>query len=100
MTGSGKNKQPRIKPFITGLALAWTVVIAAGLAWNVAHENASITELARIQAAVAYEKDVIYRRWNTMHGGVYAPVSEHTRPTPCMSDIPDRDITTSYCSLR
>lgn len=95
MSGAEKNKQPRLKRFITGLALAWTIVVTTGLSWNVAHENANTAELALIQAAVAYEKDVIYRRWNTMHGGVYAPVSEHTRPNPYMSNMPGRDITTS-----
>jgi signal transduction histidine kinase len=51
-------------------------------------------EAARIQAQVAFEKDVIYRRWNTGHGGVYVPVTKEVQPNLYLSDIPERDITT------
>jgi len=41
-----------------------------------------------------YNKDVVYRRWAAMHGGVYVPATEKTPPSPYLSHIPDRDITT------
>jgi PAS domain S-box-containing protein len=40
-------------------------------------------------------KDVLYRRWNASHGGVYVPVTLKTPPNPYLSDIPDRDVTTT-----
>lgn len=87
-----KAKRPRLKIYILALAVTWTVALAAGLGWSIRHEKDNTLEIARIQARIAYEKDVIYRRWNTLHGGVYVPVTEDTRPNPFMSDIPARDI--------
>ncbi len=74
------------------LAVVWTVVVAASLVWNVVSVRHDTLELGRIYARVAYEKDVIYRRWNAGHGGVYAPVTEETPPNPYLSHIPEREI--------
>ncbi len=90
----GKNR-PRFGLYIIGLLVVWTVTVYSGLIWNITHEKANTIELAKIQARIAYEKDVIYRRWITMHGGVYVPVTEDTQPNPYMSDINDRDVTTT-----
>jgi len=48
---------------------------------------------ALLKAVIAFEKDIIYRRWNTMHGGVYVPVTKETQPSPYLSHFPERDIT-------
>lgn len=48
--------------------------------------------MAELQARVAHKKDVIYRRWNAEHGGVYVPVSEKTMPNPYL-EVSDREIT-------
>jgi len=45
-------------------------------------------------AATAYAKDALYRRWNTQHGGVYAPVTAATPPNPYLVDVPEREIRT------
>jgi signal transduction histidine kinase/ActR/RegA family two-component response regulator len=50
-------------------------------------------DIVRTHARAAHEKDVIYRRWNTLHGGVYAPVTEETQPNPFLK-VPEREITT------
>ncbi|MBI5847851.1 MAG: DUF3365 domain-containing protein [Nitrospirae bacterium] len=52
-------------------------------------------ELAKGEAASAFEKDLIYRRWNTSHGGVYVPVTQNTPPNPHLANIPERDLTTT-----
>jgi hypothetical protein len=51
-------------------------------------------EGVKIQAHITYLKDILYRRWNAMHGGVYVPVTKETQPNPYLYDIPERDITT------
>jgi len=76
------------------LAVAWTIIVSASLLWDVFHVRKESLEAARIHARGVYEKDVIYRRWNTGHGGVYVPVTEETLPNPYLSDMPERDITT------
>ena len=79
---------------VWGVIAVWTLVITASLAWNIVVARQEILEAARIQARVVYKKDVIYRRWNTGHGGVYVPVTKETESNPYLSDIPERDIAT------
>ncbi len=90
-----KKNHPRLSLYAMALALVWTASIFTGLIWNISHEQNNTLEIAKIQARIAYEKDVIYRRWITQHGGVYVPVTEDTAPNPYMANIPDRDVTTS-----
>ncbi len=82
------------KHYFWALGLAWTMIVAASLAWNIAQEKQATLETARIQARVAYEKDMLYRRWNAAQGSVYVPVTEGTQPDPYLSDWPERDIIT------
>jgi len=83
-----------LKHYIWLLAVMWTVVVSVSLIWNLTKDKNEIFNAARIQASVAYEKDLIYRLWNTEHGGVYVPVTEKTLPNSNLSKIPERDITT------
>ena len=89
----------RFERYAWALIVMWTVVVAASLGWNVVQIKHHTLEAARIQARSAYEKDIIYRRWNTGHGGVYVPVTEISQPNPYLSDMPERDITTASGKL-
>jgi len=80
--------------YFWGMAIGWTVVVVASLLLNLWQVRQDLEEAARIQARAAYEKDVVYRRWNIGHGGIYVPVTEETPPNPYLVDIPERDITT------
>ncbi|MCK4840047.1 MAG: PAS domain-containing protein, partial [Desulfobulbaceae bacterium] len=51
-------------------------------------------ELARKETLTTFNKDVAFRHWAATHGGVYVPISEQTPPSPYLSHIPDRDIST------
>lgn len=84
----------RIWPFVLGLALAGSLLLTGSLWWNVQRLNLTALEVARTHARTALEKDIIYRRWAAIHGGLYAPVSVQTPPNPLLSDIVDRDFTT------
>jgi signal transduction histidine kinase len=76
------------------LMAIWTLIIAASLAWNLFEVKERVLETARTQMEMAYTKNIIYRRWNTEHGGVYVEVTEEVRPNPYMSNIAERDIVT------
>jgi len=82
-----------VERYVWILAVVWTVIIAASLVWNVIQVRRNTLEAARIQARAAFEKDVIYRRWNAEHGGVYALVTEETRPNPYLK-VSERDVMT------
>lgn len=75
------------------LAIVWTVIVVTSLVWNVVQVRNNTLEAARIQARTALMKDIVYRRWNAGHGGVYVPETEQTQPNPYL-DVPEREIIT------
>jgi PAS domain S-box-containing protein len=76
-------------------AMVWIVVVAASLAWNWRQAGDSVLVLAESEAQASFQKDVIYRKWSTLHGGVYVPPTETSPPNPYLAHLPDRDVTTS-----
>jgi diguanylate cyclase (GGDEF)-like protein len=57
-------------------------------------EDASMRALAHKEAVANFHKDQAFRIWGTKHGGVYVPISDHTKPNPYLAQIPERDLTT------
>jgi hypothetical protein len=55
------------------LACAWTAAVAGSLAWNLADHAAELRALTRESARALLEKDLLYREWSILHGGVYVP---------------------------
>src|SRR5450631_391730 len=53
-----------------------------------------LRKLALNQAVQSVEKDLLYRRWASLHGGVYVPVTDRTPSNPYLKDIAEQDITT------
>ncbi len=96
MNNPDKTKaQPiRLKKYFWAAVGVWTAVIAAVFVWNYVQLRPGILDMARIEARTSFEKDVFYRKWNAMHGGVYVPVTENTPPNPYLSHVPERDINT------
>ena len=45
-------------------------------------------------ARTSFQKDQLYRRWATVHVGVYVPQTEDTPPNQYLSHIEDQNITT------
>lgn len=83
----------RLGYYFLGAVALWSVLIGLSLTWILEIEKSGTLETARIEARTAFEKDVIYRRWNAEHGGVYAPVTNVTPPNLYLS-VPEHDITT------
>jgi PAS domain S-box-containing protein len=82
------------RPYVVSLVLFWTFLISV-LLW---HEF-SLVEEAKLRNALsetngAFNKDLLYRRWVTGHGGVYVPITEETPPNPYLSHVEERDIAT------
>jgi signal transduction histidine kinase len=84
----------RLKWYVVALVAAWTAMVGISLAWGLHYLRTSVMDTARAEARVAYGKDTLYRRWNAIHGGVYVPVTEDTRPNPYLT-APNRDVTTT-----
>jgi PAS domain S-box-containing protein len=84
----------QLRRFVWALVGCWTVAIGVALTWELIAVHSKTVDLARSEAAGAWNKDVAVRRWNSANGGVYIPVTEKTQPDPYMAHIPERDITT------
>ena len=76
------------------LLALWTLAVAASVAWNVHSERNALFEAAVTNARSGFNKDVLYRKWATLHGGVYVPVTSFTPPNPHLTNIVERDLVT------
>lgn len=86
-------KHLRTSIFVVGVS--GTVMILASLFWNVSQVQKNTLDEARIQARIAYDEDIVYRNWNTLHGGVYVRVTEEMQPNPYLADVEERDLVTT-----
>lgn len=71
----------------------WTLIFALSYVANRAQYQLEIQEMARIQARSAIDRDILFRQWNAMLGGVYVKITETQQPNRYL-DVPERDITT------
>ena len=76
------------------LLSAWTIFIYAIYVEALATDSENVKNFALVEARIAYEKDITYRRWAAQLGGVYAEISDSVKPNPYL-EIPDRDVETS-----
>jgi len=90
-----KTNWPQMWPHILSLSLLWTLAVSLSLGWNLYMNRREKIEVANITARSNYEKDVLYRRWNASHGGVYVPPSPESPPNPWLAHLPERDVTTT-----
>ncbi|MEI7729212.1 MAG: DUF3365 domain-containing protein [Verrucomicrobiota bacterium] len=72
----------------------WTLAVAASVFWNARLLHDAMVEAAATDARSNFNKDVLYRRWATLHGGVYVPVTTNTPPNPYLTNVTERDLVT------
>ncbi len=71
------------------------MLLGLSLGWNWSHLERSLAGLAESEANAAFQKDVTYRLWAAMRGGVYVPPSDQTPPNPNLLHVPNRDVETT-----
>ena len=76
-------------------AVLWTVALGFSLAWNFHYVREQVMEMAHAEARAILNKDITFRRWGTLHGGVYVPVTATQKSVPWLAHVPGRDVTTS-----
>ncbi|MHB8121692.1 MAG: c-type heme family protein [Desulfuromonadaceae bacterium] len=76
------------------IAVIWSLLIAYSLLWSHHLHAEDALRLGKMQGQAFFEKDILYRRWASRHGGIYVPLTESTRPNPYLAHIPERDIST------
>lgn len=78
------------------MGMTWTIIMTASFIWNRHHQINDTINTTRIHLNSAFEKDVLFRRWNTQVGPIYAPITKTTPPNPYLADIPNRDFVTPF----
>ncbi len=76
-------------------ALLWSAVLGLSLVWNLNKASDQAMLMAYSEARANLNKDITFRRWGTMHGGVYVPITEAQKSVPWLSHVPGRDVTTN-----
>jgi signal transduction histidine kinase/ActR/RegA family two-component response regulator len=76
-------------------ALLWTVVLGISLVWNFTNIDKQGMDMAYAEARANLNKDITFRRWGTLHGGVYVPITEAQSSIPWLSHVQGRDVTTT-----
>lgn len=88
------HKQISYRPLTLMAAGIWLLVVALSFGVLYFQSSEAYKALGQTQAQAALEKDLVFRRWATLHGGVYVPMDSATPPNPYLSHIAERDIET------
>jgi PAS domain S-box-containing protein len=83
-----------LKGYFWILLSIWTIFVALVLSWSLFNQKRGTLDVALNHARSAFQRDLVYRRWVTNHGGVYAPITEKIPPNPYLAHLEERDITT------
>ena len=95
MSKHTKTSSMTMNRLILSAAVIWLAVLVASLVWNCRQVDHSMLVLAENEARASFEKDIVYRLWASMHGGIYVPPTETTPPNPHLAHLPDRDVVTT-----
>jgi hypothetical protein len=71
--GPEKGQELPHRRYFWLLVCAWTAAVAGSLAWNLAQHAEEVRSLTSQAAKALLEKDLLYREWSILHGGVYVP---------------------------
>lgn len=96
MSPSASYTQIRqLKQGLVVLMVAWTAILAVSLAWNLHRQSHTTQAELRAQVEAIHAMNMEYRNWIIHNGGVYVPVTDKVQPSPWLSHLPERDITTA-----
>ncbi len=75
--------------------LMWMVIVLFMWLANWRTERHAVIQSAHLTADGAIVRDLLFRRWNATHRGVYVPISEHTQANPYLNHDPRQIIVTT-----
>lgn len=77
------------------LAFGWSCVIAVSLISSIIVHRQEIVTLAHSVARAYIDKDILYRNWNALHGGIYVVADRGVSPNPHFPPtVLERDVVT------
>ncbi len=80
---------------IATAALLWILLVASSFVRNWLQLRDTVVAFAQSEARSSFQKDLVYRQWVSLQGGVYVPPTAATPPNPYLAMLPDRDLVTS-----
>ena len=86
----------RANQIFLSIAAGWTVLIVGLCILTYNHHFQTAVDVALNSSMNSFEKDVVYRKWAAIHGGVYVPISEYSPPNPYLTHVPNRDVETTF----
>lgn len=89
-----QQRSTRIGYYTLALTFGWTCAIITSLVWNNYLKEQEIRGLALNVAQTYLENDHRFRRWNTLFGGIYLPLSNEDSQNVFLFDVPEPKITT------
>jgi len=88
-----QKRRSSIQRIFRLMGISWTIIIICLLIWSIKDLREHTSSIILSQARSFFALIVTTRYWNSLHGGVYVPVTEEIQPNPYL-DIPERDIKT------
>lgn len=85
----------RLRKYFLIFGTLFTLITIVSLYLNTQEEQKVMSNYALGMAKVSFEKDLTYRLWASMHGGVYVPKTDKTPPNKYLKNVEERDIITS-----
>ncbi|HED34018.1 MAG TPA: DUF3365 domain-containing protein [Gammaproteobacteria bacterium] len=76
-------------------AILWTILIVLSASWNLNLISTQAIDLATKEARANWSKDQAFRRWASLHGGLYVEPDERTQPNPFLAHLKNRDVVTT-----
>ena len=89
------NNLERFKNYSIAFIVVFILFIIASMLFNISNITKKQHKLVLEHAKNAFEKDLMFRKWVAMHGGVYVFPTEKTPPNPYLKHIKDRDLITT-----
>lgn len=84
----------QVQPYFLAAVSLWTLIMLISFGIQTHQLSSSTKSQMEETARTEFSRDLTVRRWATLQGGVYVPVSPELKPNPYLKDIPERDIVT------
>lgn len=68
--------------YMVSLLLLWSSLIIVSVSWNLYQTHQDTIAKARIEARTIYRHNIAYRKWSTMHGGIYTKITDKNKDNP------------------
>ncbi len=68
--------------YLISLLVMWSTLISASVASNLYQSQQDTIAKAKIEARTIFRHNIAYRKWSTMHGGIYTKITEKNKDNP------------------